>query len=203
MRVIMRSMQIFRKALSVFACAMPLVLLCLCGGMLPMAGAILIHECAHLAVLRLLGGRVRAFHTAPFGLCIEYDENTLSLRGEIFVTAAGCLANLLTAALCICLYATVRFDLLFFGIVNAGVCCMNLLPILPLDGARILLLCLAMRFSPDSAERAVGYVTHGCSFCLFLLSSYLLLSGQAGVYPLLFTAYIFAANAQRLSKSVF
>lgn len=168
-----------------------------------MAFAILLHECAHLAALRLCHGRIRSFHAAPFGLCIAYDENTLSLGGEILVSAAGCLANLLAAAAAFLLYSLSVCDLLLFGIVNLLVSGMNLLPIEPLDGARLLRLCLSLFVSPGSAERAVRYVTHACSFLLFLLASYLLLTGQAGIYPILFCAYIFAANACHLSERRF
>ncbi len=197
----MPSILIFRKALSIFACGLPLVLLCLCGGMLPMAVAILLHECAHLVALRLCKGRILSFHTAPFGLCIEYDENSLSLGGEMLVCAAGCFCNLFFFVIALLLYYFSVCDWLLFGIVNALVCGMNLLPILPLDGARLLRLCLSVRLAPDRAEFVVRIVTHTCSFLLFLLASYLLLAGQAGIYPLLFVIYIFAANACRLSES--
>lgn len=196
-------MQIFRKTVFLLATVMPLVLLCLCDGMLYMAGAILLHECAHLAALRLLGGRVRSFRAAPFGLCIAYDENTLSPRGEILVTAAGCFVNFLTAFAAILLYRLGVCDLFFFGIINALVGSMNLLPMEPLDGARLLQLVLMLFCMPDTATRIVQSVTYICSFLLFLTATYLLLTGQAGIYPILFSVYIFAENARRLSESRF
>lgn len=196
-------MQTFRKAASVFASAMPLILLCLNDGMLHMAGAIVLHECAHLVALWLCHGRVRSFRAAPFGLCIAYDENSLSLGREILVTAAGAIVNFAAAGISVICYALWRWDLLLFGMVNALVGGMNLLPMEPLDGARLLRLLLSLRCTPDRAVRITQGVTYLFSFLLFLIASYLLLTGVTGIYLLLFTVYIFSGCAWRLSESQF
>ena len=193
----------FRKAATLLATAIPLVFLCLCGHVLSMAVAITLHECAHLLSLRLCRGRICSFRAAPFGLCIVYDENTLSLRNEFWVTISGCAANFCVACVCIGAYALEICDLLVFGIVNALVCGMNLLPILPLDGAHALELLLSAWTTPVTAARVLRICTHVSSFFLFLFSSYLLLWGQIGLYPLLFSVYIFSVNARALSGSEF
>ena len=77
-------MRICGRALGIFCCILPSVLACAASGalMLPLAAAVFIHEAAHILVLRLVGGRLRDFRAAPFGLRLEIDESTLSVGGK-------------------------------------------------------------------------------------------------------------------------
>lgn len=193
-------MRIVKRALYIFICTLPSVLFCLTGGelMLPLAAAVFLHESAHILALRLCGGRMRSFRPAPFGLCIEYDENTLSLGGEIAVSGAGCVVNLLSAVLSLLLYRFFRLDILNFGIVSLLTAALNLLPVHPLDGGRLLYLLLCARRDPDFANRITAVLTYCFGFLVFLFASYLLLTSQAGIYPLLFSIFLFSVNARAL-----
>lgn len=199
-----RCANILRQALHIFICALPPVLFCVTGGelMLPLAAAIFLHESAHLAALRLCGGRMRGFHPAPFGLCIEYDEYSLSLGGEIAVSGAGCAVNLLSAVLALLLYRFFQVDVLNFGIVSLLTAALNLLPVQPLDGGRLLYLLLAAWRDPDFACRVTAVLTYCFGFFVFLLASYLLLTSQAGIYPLLFSVFLFSVNARTMDRLV-
>lgn len=197
-------MKILRQALYIFICALPSVLFCVTGGelMLPLAAAVFLHESAHILALRLCGGRMRGFRPAPFGLCIEYDENSLSLGGEIAVSGAGCAVNLLSAAVSLVLYRFCGVDILDFGIVSLLTAALNLLPVQPLDGGRLLYLLLAAWRDPCLACRVVAALTYGLGFLLFLLASYLLLTSQAGIYPLLFSIFVFSVNARTMDRLI-
>lgn len=60
--------------------------------------AALVHELAHWAVLRRLGGEVRSLQLGLFGARMEIAHpERLSYGGEMLVTAAGPLVNLLLA----------------------------------------------------------------------------------------------------------
>lgn len=60
--------------------------------------AALVHELAHWAVLRRLGGEVRSLQLGLFGAQMEIAHpERLSYGGEMLVTAAGPLVNLLLA----------------------------------------------------------------------------------------------------------
>lgn len=199
----MAFIKIWNRAVGILFTALPILLFCLYGGpyMLYIAFAVILHECAHLAALRLCRGRMCAFHPAPFGLCIEYDADTLSFRGELFVAAAGILANALLAGTAGILGMFFGSALWTFALVNLLIGGMNLLPLSPLDGGRIVYLLIAMQSTPDFAHRIVQFLTHICGLLVFLVASYLLLTGRAGLYPLLFSAYVFAANAKEMSRS--
>lgn len=193
-------MRILKKATYIFICTLPPILFCVTGGawMLPIALAVFLHESAHLAVLLSFGGKLRGFHPAPFGLCMEYDENTLSVGGEIAVCAAGSLVNLLSFLVSLLCYRFFSVDILDFGIISLLMAMFNLLPVQPLDGGRLLSLFLAAWRGPDFACRVSGVLTYCFGFLLFLISSYLLLTAQTGVYPLLFTVFLFSVNARAL-----
>ncbi len=197
-----KSRRIASRALHIFACALPPTVFCITGGawMLPLAGAIFLHESAHLVTLLVCGGRLRSFHPAPFGLCMEYDANTLSLGGEIAVSAAGCAINVLSGAASLLLYRFCKVDILDFGILSFLMAALNLLPVQPLDGGRLLCLWLSAWRDPDFACRVSGVVTYCFAFAVFLLASYLLLTSQAGIYPLLFSIFLFAVNARALES---
>ncbi len=168
--------------------------------MLPLAAAISFHECGHLAMLRVLKGRVRSFHGAPFGLCIEYDESTLSLKGEVAVCAAGCAVNLLFVILSLLLYKIFGIDMLDFGIVNAALLALNIIPAKPLDGGRILEIAIESVFGTSTAYAVTAVITYLFGFVVFLFASYSLLTSQSGIYPMLFAVYLFVCNSKMLEK---
>lgn len=199
-----KCVKILRQALYIFICALPSVLFCVTGGelMLPLAAAVFLHESAHILALRLCGGRMCGFRPVPFGLCIQYDENSLSLGGEIAVSGAGCAVNLLSAAVSLVLYRFCGVDILDFGIVSLLTAALNLLPVQPLDGGRLLYLLLAAWRDPCFACRVTAVLTYGFGFLLFLLASYLLLTSQAGIYPLLFSIFVFSVNARTMDRLI-
>lgn len=208
-RHISRGITVYMKVLSnaayIFVCTLPPVIFCICSGklMLPMAAAVFLHESAHLAALRALGGRMCCFRPAPFGLCMELDESSLSLRGEALVSAAGCIVNLLSAVIAVICYRFFSIDILDFGTVSLLVALVNLVPAEPLDGGRLLYLAISALFGPFVACRVSAVVTYLFGFAVFLFASYMLLASVSGIYPLLFSVYIFAGNAKMLEKAFF
>ncbi|MBR2013068.1 MAG: site-2 protease family protein [Clostridia bacterium] len=90
----------------------------------------LVHEGGHLLVIRLLGGGVRSFQSGGQGFGI--GTRSLSYRAEFWAAFAGPLTSLALAFL----FALCE-QWIFFGI-NLSLGLMNLLPIYPLDGGRML-----------------------------------------------------------------
>lgn len=187
-----------RRACGIFFCILPTVLTCAAAGtlMLPLAAAVCLHEAAHILVLRAVGGRLRDFRAAPFGLRLEMDESTLSTGGEALAAAAGSGANLLCALLAFGLYAAFDIDLVAFGLLNLFCALFNLLPALPLDGGRLLYLALAAAWDPCRAARAAAGVSLFLSLAVFLAASYRLLTMGQGLYALLFSLYLLTVAAK-------
>lgn len=90
----------------------------------------LIHESGHLLAIRLLGGGIRNFRGNGQGFGI--GTRALSYRGEFWAAFAGPLTSLALALL----FATLRQWT--FSYTNLALGLMNLLPIYPLDGGRML-----------------------------------------------------------------
>lgn len=113
-----------------------------------------LHEIAHVAAYRLCGIRMESVTLLPFGLCAVPDDPLRITPGqEILCAAAGPFVNLLTVLILLALplpaeSETVRY-LLYC---NAALCLINLLPVLPLDGGRILYYSLAARWDASVCE---------------------------------------------------
>ncbi len=198
-------MRIISRAVYIFACALPIVLFCaLCGRlMLPLAVAIAMHELSHLIMLRIFRGRMCGFRPAPFGLCIEYDGSSISLFGEAMVCGVGCLTNIVLALLAYAAYSLFGAPFVDFCIVNLALCFINMIPVRQLDGGKMLEILLEMLFGVHTAYRISAIVTYVFGFVVFLFASYSLLTSQSGLYPLLFSVYLFVCNAKNLKKTVF
>lgn len=83
-----------------------------------------IHELSHLLLLSLVGGRPDSLKFSFYGMALKYSCKLSRVR-ELAVIIAGPLANLL-------LYILLRDD------VNLILFLLNIVPVYPLDGGRIL-----------------------------------------------------------------
>ncbi len=118
--------------------------------------ACLLHELGHITVAAALGGQVDGLSLTVVGaeLRIRYDA-PLNYVQDGLVALAGPTANLLAGGL---------FTTLGWGIaaaISLAVGAFNLLPILPLDGGRVVYGLLANRLDTDWAERLMTALS-GC-----------------------------------------
>ena len=169
--------------------------------MLSLAAAVLTHELAHMSVLFLLKGKMKSFRPAPFGFCMEFDESSVSLKGEALVSVAGCAVNIFSFVLSFVLYRFFSVDILDFGVSSLFLALLNMIPAEPLDGGRLLRLAILARTDADVACRISAVVTYVFGFLLFLFASYALLTSASGIYPLMFSLYIMVGNAKTLEKT--
>ena len=106
--------------------------------------ALALHEAGHLTALALFRRPVLGLTLGAGGAKIETEA--LTLRQEALSAAAGPLVNLLSGALTLrCVPA--------FSAVSLGLAAVNLLPLYPLDGGRILRAALLSRLPPERAAR--------------------------------------------------
>ena len=142
-------------------------------------GAVLLaaalHELGHLTLLLCFGVPVEGVQLGAFGAVIRAPGAVrLSYPRELAVSLGGPAVNLCAAPLLSALSARLRWE---WGWLLAGANLLlglyNLLPILPLDGARTLYLLTAWRFGPEAGRRTAILASQGAAAMLVLLGGYL------------------------------
>lgn len=145
--------------------------------------AALLHELAHYAVLRLCGVRTARFTLTGLGASLYVPElHRLSYGAELLSAAAGPLINLL---LWVLLSLTGREELTLFAGAQMVLGVLNLLPVRPMDGGRILWLATAYLTEPYTADRVAAAVGLAASSALLALCLWLVLTTGSGLFLLL------------------
>lgn len=145
--------------------------------------AALLHELAHYAVLRLCGVRTARFTLTGLGASLYAPElHRLSYGAELLSAAAGPLMNLL---LWVLLSLTGREELTLFAGAQMVLGVLNLLPVRPMDGGRILWLATAYLTEPYTADRVAAAVGLAASSALLALCLWLVLTTGSGLFLLL------------------
>ena len=126
-------------------------------GLMPWGlAACVFHELGHIAAAALLGGRVERLSLTAVGAELRIDYPApLTYARDSLVSLAGPGANLLAGVVFLALGQELAAAL------TMAVGAFNLLPILPLDGGRVVYGLIADRLDPDWAERLMTALS-GC-----------------------------------------
>ncbi|UPK42891.1 M50 family metallopeptidase [Paenibacillus pabuli] len=102
---------------------------------------VFIHECGHAAAAALLGCRVLSIQMLPFGgVAVIEDAGNITARREIIIALAGPFQNMLMVGVVLLLKYGGLGDPIFLDYIIQGnllIALFNLLPVLPLDGGKI------------------------------------------------------------------
>lgn len=153
--------------------------------------ACLLHELGHIAAAAALGGRVKGLSLTVVGAELHMDyEAPLSYSQDSLVALAGPAVNLLFGGF---------FTALGWGLAAAltlVIGAFNLLPILPLDGGRVVYGLLANRLDSDWAERLMTALS-GCLVGLLVGVGAVAAIQYANVTLLLTALWLLAGVLQR------
>lgn len=130
----------------------------------------ILHESAHIIAYRICGTKMQEITILPFGIC-AIPENPLKITpaNEIFCAAAGPMVNLfLTVLLLACPFPAENETVRYLLYCNGALFFINILPILPLDGGRILYYALARKYDAQICEK----ICYRCALLLLLLLLY-------------------------------
>ncbi|MCH5165812.1 MAG: site-2 protease family protein [Clostridiales bacterium] len=138
--------------------------------------AVLLHECAHARIARKLGYELNLIKLMPYGAALCGSEQ-IKPKHEILIALAGPMINLAVATGFAALWWLVPSCYMFteaFCRCNIYIAFFNLLPVYPLDGGRVALAMLSLRFKRVKAYkimRIVSAVFGMAALALFALSA--------------------------------
>ena len=145
------------------------------AGMLAAAAAMALHEGGHVLAMALCGVRECRIELTPFGGVADVPGfERLPARRQCLIALAGVPVSAASAWLCLRFAPQTEFFRLFYRF-SMGMALVNVLPVWPLDGARVLL-CGARWFGREEpARRAMLWLS-------YLLAVGMLALGLAGVF---------------------
>ena len=133
--------------------------------------AAVVHELGHLVCLRAFGLRLAGLRTETQGLCIEY------VGGAGGAAHAAAAAGGPAAGLALAYAASWAGAELLAGI-SLLLTVFNLLPILPLDGGRIMRTLMTAVLGKERGSHAARWCSAIGAYCLVLAGAYLVISGK-------------------------
>lgn len=103
--------------------------------------ALILHEMSHLVVARMLKYKMSNILFMPYGISLDARGDYISPTHEVIIALAGPICNILLVMISVCIWwiePTMYVYTLDFVLVNLTLAIFNLLPILPLDGGRVM-----------------------------------------------------------------
>lgn len=155
---------------------------------------ILCHELGHLLVLRLCRVPVLAVRFQAWGIVLVTEET--SYLKELLCALAGPAASVLLGLVLFRTYSHCAVVSFVLGVVN-------LLPLYPLDGGRILRCLLMMLLKPDTADRLLKAITVVTCCGLMLLACWVSILWQAGLWPIFAALLLLCRVGERSLQVLF
>lgn len=167
--------------------------------LLPTLAALFLHEAGHLIAAKALGARVEEIEITPFGgmIAIANEAGLAPMRGFL-LAAAGPVCSLLGCLLSLRIYRAGYLSFFAarrFAQYNLLLTLLNLLPVLPLDGGRMIRHLLCRRLPYHTVTRLLlllGVLTGGM---LCALSLAFALEGRLNLSPAFSGSYLCYAAA--------
>ena len=140
--------------------------------------AVLLHELAHARCASKLGYVLNEFWLMPYGAALIGEFEDADWRDECLIAAAGPLLNVILLIFCIALWWIEPKTYFFtenFAYACLSIAAVNLLPVYPLDGGRIVLALLSRKHNRVAAYkklRICGYAAGVLFAALFAASCF-------------------------------
>ena len=155
---------------------------------IPILLAALLHEAGHALACRLLRVPIRFFRPIAAGAVIGYDASRIPYIKEAWIAAAGPLANLAGAFLCLPGYCTRGRAL--FGISCLALALFNFLPIRNLDGGTFLSALLLHRGNVARCDRITSAVSSVCTVAVWICAAAVQMRCGGNLSLLLISVYL-------------
>ena len=150
--------------------------------------SVILHEMGHLTASMLYRKYPVSIGIMPTGISIGL-HCAHSYTEEIVIAAAGPLMNLVYCTIAPCFPSALDQTVTS---VSLFLCLLNILPIVTLDGGRVLRSTLAFLFGEVVADTVLQLTTSLCLVCLWILSLYIFFYSGINITLLVFSAYLFS-----------
>ena len=142
-------------------------------------GVVLIHELSHLLTAIFMNVEVKSILILPFGMTLRLSNDIIRYpKKEVIIALAGPISNIIMITLSQLFYKNYVGNLNFylFVIVNWSVLLLNIIPVPPLDGGRILRAILIKSSGLMTASKAIRKIARVFVFTICILGILLLVA---------------------------
>ncbi|PAB61366.1 M50 family metallopeptidase [Anaeromicrobium sediminis] len=161
--------------------------------------AVFIHELFHTIMARLLGYNIESIEIFPFGGVAKLKETiALEPRDEILIAISGPLINLIIA------FIGVNYKILineFFIYSNLGIGIFNLIPILPLDGGRIIRAYLSLNCGIKKATKIISIISKCLIVTMATYGLYMIKEDYSNIFVVLLSIFLYMAVNKEIKMS--
>ncbi len=141
-------------------------------------GIVLIHELFHLFASLIVGVEVKSIVILPFGMTLRLSKNVIRYpKKEVIIAIAGPMANVLMIILAQSFYKVYseNINYMMFLIINWSILLLNLIPVPPLDGGRILRAILIRYTGLIGAVRSIRKISRFFVYAVCAMGIYILI----------------------------
>lgn len=151
-----------------------------------------LHEAAHVAAYLSCGASVFSLEILPFGISAAIGKTSrLSCKDEMLCAFCGPLMNLFLSAVFLCLSESFIEGSEFFIYCNLSFFALNMLPIIPLDGGRILYFALLKKFKVEASVKTVKVLSGILVALIIAFGTYIFFRSGYNISVLLIGLYLF------------
>lgn len=148
--------------------------------------AIALHEIAHLLTILFLRLKTKLIRISALGMEIILPESAEpSPKQNIIISLSGPLLNIILGLLLLFIMPS------DFCYINLVIGCINLLPVMPLDGGRTLLYAFMLKYTAEKSERYSFIISLLVLFPLAVLGFAVLIYSKNNFSLLLIALYLF------------
>lgn len=148
---------------------------------------IIIHECSHFIFLKLFKVNVKYLELSIIGGILDIEEAKLSLIQKLIINTSGVLSNLII----IIILKNLNFESLNY-LISYNICIIifNLIPIIPLDGYRILNDVLSCIYDDDYTFTLIKRIDLVCLIMMLIILLILKIYGLFLIWCFLVYKYL-------------
>ena len=162
--------------------------------------AMILHEASHFWVAKRLFYRCRQMEISCFGAVLYGDFDCASKRDLVLIALAGPTCNFALALACVSLWWIAPQSYYFtcdFVWANVGMAAVNLMPVYPLDGGKVVCGLLQSKLSKQTSQILVKKAAVILAILLLLVFVIALLYNQFLPSLCLFSVFIFCASTSK------